>query len=176
MERAALVGWATGFSHNTGSPLSKAVLLTSACAFGIVTLITASALTRSRSSLSVAVTSTSANPAPAAACCASGRSRSARPTSSTSVDCPTTSSQCRPIRPAPTWISRMGSAGDIGLIFLVGLDRAGVGVAVEEVVGVIAQQGRNRALRQFAADPLHPVGDYLPHVLVVVDGVILIAR
>src|SRR5687767_11771327 len=176
MDRALGSVSASGFSHSTARPRSSAAVLTSAWASGIVTLTTASASTRSSSFSSVVATATAAKPASAAECRAVSRSRSATPTSRTSVDWPITRSQARPTMPAPTWTSRTGSAGEgIGLLLLVGLDRSGVAVAGEEVIGVVAQQGRQRS-RPLAFHPGDAVRDYSANVGVVVHGVILVTR
>ena len=57
----------------------------------------------------------------------------------------------------------------------MGLDRAGVAVAVEEVIGLVAQQGRQRP-RPVALHPGDAVRDHPAHVGVVVHGVVLVAR
>src|SRR6185437_15913466 len=81
-----------------------------------------------------------------------------------------------PIAPAPTWMILIRSVSEgISLLVLVGLDRTGVAVAVEEVVGLIAQQGGQRP-RPVARHPGDAVRDHPANVGMVVDRVILVAR
>src|ERR1700710_2343248 len=110
-----------------------------------------------------------------AAFAASFGSRSTRPTRTVSGDSPSTRSQARPICPAPTWTIRSGSgANGISRLLTVRLrlraggllDRAGVAVSVEEVVGLVAQQHRNCPFRAVAVDPADPVGDHPADVAV----------
>src|SRR5215207_10097297 len=160
---SATVG-AIGFSQSTGSPARSASSFTGLCAAGTVTLTTASAPTTSTSSDSDLATGTTAASSSSLTRWASSRSRSTRPTSSVSADLPSVCSQVCPIAPAPTWITRSGSAAFLTL----GSDT--------EVPHRVPLECRRLPLRPIGDRPGDPVGDHLPHVLVVVHRVLLVAR